>query len=124
MKSKSTISAKSQAKTQKTVSIVKHGRSPTTSSRRISVKPANRAIAERVPIDDAGRVVVPARIRKVLGIKGGQELTISLEDDVIKLQTVQAAIERAQAIARRKRKSSGSVVDEFIAERRAEAAKE
>lgn len=124
MTSKATVSTKLQAKTQKTVSIVKHGGSPTTSSRRISVKPANRAIAERVPIDDAGRIVVPAKIRKVLGIKGGQELTISLEDDVIKLQTVQVAIERAQAIARRKRKSSGSVVDEFIAERRAEATKE
>jgi len=68
--------------------------------------------------------VVPAQIRRALGIQGGQQLSISLEGDVIRLQTLDAALERARAIARRKRKRNGSVVDEFITQRRAEAAKE
>lgn len=98
------------------------GRSAT--ARSVSVKPIKRPFTARVPVDNAGRVVVPAQIRRALGIQGGQQLSISLEGDVIRLQTVDAALERARAIARRKRKRSGSVVDEFITQRRAEAAKE
>lgn len=98
------------------------GRSAT--ARSVSVKLIKRAYTARVPVDNAGRVVVPAQIRRALGIQGGQQLSISLEGDVIRLQTVDAALERARAIARRKRKRSGSVVDEFITQRRAEAAKE
>ena len=51
-------------------------------------------------------------------------LHISLDDGFIRLQTVEAGLQRVWAIARSKGKSSKSVVDDFIAERRAEAAKE
>ena len=47
-----------------------------------------------------------------------------LDDGFVRLQTVDAALERVRAIARRRRTGTGSVVDDFIAERRAEAAKE
>lgn len=83
-----------------------------------------RTFGQGVRIDEAGRVVVPAPIRKALGIKGKQMLHISLDDGFIRLQTVEAGLERIWAIARSKGKSSKSVVDDFIAERRAEAAKE
>ena len=86
--------------------------------------PVRRSLAQRVRIDRAGRVVVPAGLRKALGIHDEQELTISLDDGFIRLQTIDAALERVRAIARRRRKASTSVVDEFIAERRAEAAKD
>ena len=83
-----------------------------------------RTFGQGVRIDEAGRVVVPAPIRKALGIRGKQVLHISLDDGFIRLQTVEAGLERIWAIARSKGKSSESVVDDFIAERRAEAAKE
>ena len=83
-----------------------------------------RHFSQGVRIDQAGRVVVPAPIRKALGIKTRQMLHISLDDGFIRLQTVEAGLERIRAIARRRGKSSESVVDDFIAERRAEAAKE
>ena len=86
--------------------------------------PPRRSLAQRVRIDRAGRVVVPAGIRKALGIRDGQELTISLDDNGIRLQTIDAALERVRAIARRRHKTSSSVVDAFIAERRAEAAQD
>ena len=79
---------------------------------------------ERVTIDEAGRLVVPARFRKALGIRGRQQLVVGLEGDTIRLRTPGAALARLQAIARQKRQGSGSVVDEFILERRAEAARE
>lgn len=85
---------------------------------------AKRTFSQRVRIDQAGRVVVPAPIRKALGIRDRQMLHISLDDGFIRLQTIEAGLERIRAIARRRGKSSESVVDEFIAERRAEAAKE
>ena len=67
---------------------------------------------------------MPAGIRKALDIHDGQDLTISLDDGFIRLQTIDAALERVWAIAKRRRRGGASVVDEFIAERRAEAAKD
>ncbi len=83
--------------------------------------PVRRSFAQRVRVDQAGRLVVPAEIRRALGIHPGQDLAISLDGDSIRLLTIDAALERVRAIARRKRKPGSKVVDDFIAERRAEA---
>ena len=82
------------------------------------------ALSQCVHMDRAGRVVVPVGIRKALNIRDEQELTITLEDDCIRLQTIDAGLRRIRGIARRKRKGNSSLVDEFIAERRAEAAQD
>ena len=79
---------------------------------------------ERVVIDEAGRLVVPAAFRKALGIRGRQAVLIGLVGDSLRLRTLDGALERLQRIARRKRPDSGSAVDAFIAERRADAADE
>ena len=81
-----------------------------------------RSPAQRVRIDGAGRIVVPVDMRRALAIRDGEELTISLEDDGIRLRTLDGALARVRAIARRRRQDDGSVVDAFLAERRAEAA--
>ena len=87
--------------------------------------PAKPSLTQRVRIDRAGRVIVPAGIRKALDIHDGQDLTISLDDGFIRLQTIDAALERVWAVAKRRRRRKGAgVVDEFIAARRAEAAKD
>ena len=80
----------------------------------------------RVRLDSAGRIVVPAGFRKALGISAGQELVMALDEGFVRLQTIDAALERVRVIARRRRRSrsDASVVDEFIAERRREAASE
>ena len=49
---------------------------------------------------------------------------MSLDDGFVRLQTIDSAMEQVRAIARRRRRSDASVVDEFIAERRREAATE
>lgn len=49
---------------------------------------------------------------------------MALDDGFVRLQTIDAALERVRAIARRRRMGGTSVVDDFIAERRAEAATE
>ena len=80
--------------------------------------------SRRVRVDSAGRIVVPAGLRRALGIGIGQELVMSLDDGFVRLQTIDAALERVRAIARIRRRGKASVADEFIAERRAEAATE
>ncbi len=72
-------------------------------------------------MDKAGRLVMPSDVRKALNIDGEQELLISLEDGRVRLQTIDEGLSHVRAIAKRKRKRQGSVVDEFIAERRAES---
>ena len=86
-----------------------------------SPRPDN-AKTQRVRIDPVGRVVIPVEMRRALGIHDGQDLTVSLEKDGITLRTLALARARVRAIARAHRKGHGSVVDEFLAERRAEAA--
>ena len=82
------------------------------------------SFSQGVRIDRSGRVFVPAAIRKALGITPGQMLHISLVEGFIRLQTVEAGLGRIWAIAEGNCKPSENVVDDFIAERRAEAAKE
>jgi AbrB family looped-hinge helix DNA binding protein len=77
-------------------------------------------------MDAQGRVLIPAEIRKELDLHPGQVLTLVVEDDELKLYSVSAGVRKAQAIAAKyiKREPGRSLVDEFIAERRREAARE
>ena len=59
---------------------------------------AGRSLSQRVFIDQAGRVVVPAPIRKALGIRGRQVLHISLVDGGTRLQTIEAGASQARAL--------------------------
>jgi AbrB family looped-hinge helix DNA binding protein len=77
-------------------------------------------------VDPQGRVVIPAEIRAELGIEPGKSVGFLVEDGEVQLITVSRGVKRAQAIAAKyvQREPGRSLVDEFIAERRAEAARE
>jgi AbrB family looped-hinge helix DNA binding protein len=76
----------------------------------------------RIRVNENGRVVIPAPYRKALGIKAGDEVILRMEDDELRITTMQRRIERAQRRVRQYVKPGVSLVDELIAERR-EAAK-
>jgi AbrB family looped-hinge helix DNA binding protein len=76
----------------------------------------------RIRVNENGRVVIPAPYRKALGIKPGDEVILRMEDDELRITTMQRRIERAQRRVRQYVKPGVSLVDELIAERR-EAAK-
>jgi AbrB family looped-hinge helix DNA binding protein len=72
----------------------------------------------RLRVNENGRVVIPAAFRKALGIKPGDRVILSMEDNELRITTMKRRIERAQQRARKYLKPGISLVDELIAERR------
>ncbi len=75
-------------------------------------------------LTQGGRIVIPAAYRKALGLNVGDEVILRLDDGELRLFTRLQAIRRAQELMRRYIPDDRSLVDELIAERRAEAARE
>jgi AbrB family looped-hinge helix DNA binding protein len=78
----------------------------------------------RARIGEGGRIVIPAEYRKALGMEVGDVVFIRLEDNEVRIRTPYEAIRRAQEWVRSFIPEGRSLVDELIAERRAEAARE
>ena len=78
----------------------------------------------KTQIGEGGRVVVPARYRKELGLKPGDDVILVLEDGEVRITTLPMVIQRAQEIVRRYNPEGRSLVDELIRERVDEAARE
>lgn len=76
----------------------------------------------RLRVATNGRVVIPARVRKELGLESGGEIILERQENGYRLTTRRQRIEEAQKYLRRFVKPGRSVVDELIKERR-EAAK-
>ncbi len=77
----------------------------------------------RVKLDKQGRVLIPAEIREQLGLEPGGTLLMRVEGERLILWTPAAGWRMAQAIASQYAPDR-SMVDELIAERRAEAERE
>lgn len=75
-------------------------------------------------INENGRVVIPASFRKALGISGGDELVLRLEENELRITTRRHRLERARQLLRKYVESGRSLSDELIAERREAARKE
>ena len=71
-------------------------------------------------IDSSGRLVVPAAIRKELGLTPGAAVTLRVTDGELRVLARSEAIRRAQERVRKYVRPGRSLADELIAERRAE----
>jgi AbrB family looped-hinge helix DNA binding protein len=80
--------------------------------------------AVTVKVDASGRVVIPKELREQLGIPEGGELRLSVEDGELRGATRLAALRRIQRRMAELVPPGVSLVDELIADRRAEAARE
>jgi AbrB family looped-hinge helix DNA binding protein len=76
----------------------------------------------RLKLAENGRVVIPAHVRRELGVESGGEIILEKKDDRYYLTTRRQRIEDARRQIRRYIKPGTNAVDELIAERR-EAAK-
>ena len=74
-----------------------------------------------VSVAENGRLVLPVAVRRRLNIAKGGTIVIRKEDGRLLLESLDDAIGRAQALVRRFAPDATGVVDEFLAERRAEA---
>jgi AbrB family looped-hinge helix DNA binding protein len=79
---------------------------------------------KRVTIGRGGRLVIPADLRKSLGVRAGDQVVVDLKDGELRVRSLDAVVERAQALVRRYVPGEVSLADELIADRRAEAARE
>ena len=68
-----------------------------------------------------GRLLIPAAIRDAVGIKRGAKVTLLVEDGRIVVESWPATIKRIQDMLAHLKVPGHSVVDEFIADRRAES---
>lgn len=76
-------------------------------------------------VSPEGRVVIPAGIRRQLGLESGTVVTFAVEGHAVKMSTRDAALADLQRLFADHPLSSGTrATDELIADRRAEAAAE
>ncbi|MBA2521273.1 MAG: AbrB/MazE/SpoVT family DNA-binding domain-containing protein [Chloroflexia bacterium] len=77
--------------------------------------------AQSLRVDEQGRVTVPSRLGQSLGYQPGDDLVAWVENDQLIIQSRQAIAEDLWAMFA---DIEGSLVDELIEERRAEARRE
>lgn len=76
-------------------------------------------VRERIKLGDGGRFVIPASMREEMGIKPGDSLIAYVEDGELRVRSFDDNLKRIQQRLSAKKKPGQSVVDEFLAERRA-----
>ena len=95
---------------------------------RESPKHAEPAVATAAwvwaPVGKGGRIVLPAAFLEALGVEEGDQVQLALDGDAVRVLNRAAVLRELQARVRRFVPEGVSLVDELLAERRAEAAKE
>ena len=78
-----------------------------------------------VRLAENGRIGLPATVRKQAKLAKGDRLVVRVEEEgVVTLMTGEAAVKRAQRLAHELLGDAIPTVDEFLAERREEVARE
>ena len=77
-------------------------------------------MTETTRLTEGGRIVIPARFRRELGLHTRDALIVQLDDSKLRIYTLQHAIERAQRIVRAHVPEGVSLADELIRDRRTE----
>lgn len=69
-------------------------------------------------LDNSGRVYIPSEFRQVLGMESGVDIVIVMLDGELRIMTRAQALKKARDLVAQYIKTDGSLVDEFIKERR------
>lgn len=76
-----------------------------------------------VKVASNGRMILPASVRKAMGLHGDAKVILTVEDDQVRLSPIGHGVSRAQALYREHAKQARTV-DDFLTDRKAEAATE
>ena len=71
-----------------------------------------------------GRVVIPSEMREAMGLKQGDALIAKLSGGELSMVTLMGTVRELHAFVKDRGPAAISLVDEFIREKRAEAARE
>ena len=77
-----------------------------------------------VAVQENGRMVLPAELRRELGIGKGDRIVIEADGDTIVLSTPERSRRQARELFRRYVPEGRRLADEVIADRRSEAARD
>jgi AbrB family looped-hinge helix DNA binding protein len=75
-------------------------------------------------INQNGRIVIPAVIRRAMGLKLGDSIVMSLEDGVLRIEPQKTRVRRVQESLSKLIPADRVLSDELIAERQEEAGRE
>jgi len=75
-------------------------------------------------IVEGGRLIVPAAFRKEMGLVKGDAVIMEMHGDELRVRPAKSALKRLREKLRASQPGGASVVDKFIAERRADAGDE
>ena len=78
----------------------------------------------KTKVTQGGRIVIPAEMRKQLGIEIGEDVNLSLEEGSMRISTSKLALKRIRQTVQNIANTESSVVDELIADRRKESENE
>ena len=78
----------------------------------------------KLTIGSGGRINLPARQRRMLDLREGDEVVVGIENGGLRIESRDVAISRAQKKVRKRLGEGRSLSGELIAERRVEAARE
>jgi AbrB family looped-hinge helix DNA binding protein len=79
----------------------------------------------KVVVGDRGRVVLPSDVRSELGLEPGTQMLLSTEEDgSLRLRPYRSVADQGRGMLAELAPAGASTVDELLAERRREAARE
>ena len=74
-----------------------------------------------VSVASNGRMVLPASVRKAMGLHGDTKIILTVEEDQVRLSPIGHGVSRAQALYREHAKHARTT-DDFLEDRKADAA--
>ena len=78
-------------------------------------------ISTQTRINQNGRIVIPFRVRRAMGIEPGDAVVLTLEDGVLRVEPQRARIRRIQDELKQFAKLGSMASDEVVKERHEEA---
>jgi AbrB family looped-hinge helix DNA binding protein len=78
----------------------------------------SRFQSSRARVDKQGRLLIPAEIRRQLGMEPGVAVTLTVDDATLSVITLDEAIKRLQDTMRKYTKGRTGILDEFLRDRR------
>jgi len=81
----------------------------------------NQLLSSVSTIENNGKLHIPSKLRKSLGIKTGEKIVLRIKNGELHLIPLELAIKRAQDIVARHVPEGYSLADELIRDRREEA---